>query len=156
MVKEHKNIEKLTSMRAFCNCTCQPAATLQILSHRLLLVSSLALNSSARAVSSVWSARWVPTIFKDRMILLWLSRSKRKTWCSWMTSSSCSMLAGGALHVFWVPSADLSHFSSRHRSLSSWDQLRLVQSGQSKRPASLKNDDQNGFSSVRTQILRGL
>lgn len=130
-------MQYLTSIRALCSWICHSVACLQIKSHLLLSASNLDLSSAAREVSSVWSARWVPTIFSDRTILLWLSRSRRNSLWSWITSSSCSMLAGGFLCVFWVPSATCSHFSRRHKSLSNCAQLRFVHKGHKSLPASL-------------------
>lgn len=129
----------LTSMRARCRRVSQLAAFLQTTSHRLLSASSLSLSWSARSVSSVWSARCVPTMFNDLMILLWLSKSSRNSRWSWITSSSCSMLVGGACWIFCFPSLTWSHCSSRQRSLSSCAQLRFVQSGHRSLPASLNS-----------------
>lgn len=84
---------------AVCNLVCHFAAFLHTVSHLELRVSSLALRRSARSMSSVWSAKCTPTMLRDTMMVLWLSRSSRNSLWSWMMSSNFSMLVGKEVWV---------------------------------------------------------
>lgn len=110
-------------MSATCRCCCQRAAKVHTFSHLVLAMFNRSLSCVARHRSSLWSARWTPTVFRLPRMLLWLSRSSRNSLWSCIISSSSSILFGGECCSLCVPSANSNHFSNLHISFSSWAQL---------------------------------